>query len=176
MNQARFAVSRQRRKTRLEDRVIAYILAPWLDRELAHGMGPSASEAHTARAEQLCGDRVRHSVARSLEALLDRAENPRQAALRATVPLCAEQIRDAAALIASTAGCLRSREALDPGAVARLKILLADRRGPCYRQSRPDALTVALREIGCSPSATGDGPSPKGDGPSPKGDGRDPQS
>ncbi|HEY4830500.1 MAG TPA: hypothetical protein VIH85_27285 [Solirubrobacteraceae bacterium] len=161
MNRTRFSVPRERRKTRLEDRAIAHILAPWLDRELADGMAPSASEAHAARAQQLCGDRVRHSVARSLEALLDRAENPRPAALRATVPLCAEQIRDAAALIASTAGCLRSREALDPGAVARLKILLADRRGPCYRQSRRDALTVALREIGCSPGARGDGRDPQ---------------
>lgn len=157
MNRARFAVSRERRKTRLEDRVIAYILAPWLDRELADGMAPSASEAHAARAEQLCGDRVRRSVARSLETLLDRAENPRTAAPRSTVPLCAEQIRDAAALIASTAGCLRSQEALDPGAVARLKILLADRRGPCYRRTRRDALTVALGKIGCSPGAGGDG-------------------
>ncbi|HYB28152.1 MAG TPA: hypothetical protein VEF89_16165 [Solirubrobacteraceae bacterium] len=135
------------RKAGLEDRLIARMLAPWLDRELAAGMRPSLSEAHAARAEQLAGERVRSAVARSLEKLLARAQRPTPAAPKATIPLCREQVLAAAPLIASTASRLRSREPMDPCAVARLKILAGDRRGPCYVRSRPDALMVALREI-----------------------------
>ncbi len=123
------------------------MLAPWLDRELAAGMQASLSEAHAARAGQLVGRRVRCAVARSLERLLDRAEQPAPARLKATIPPCREQIMQAAPLIASTASRLRSGEALDPGAVARLKLLVGDRRGPCYARSRQDALAVALREM-----------------------------
>jgi hypothetical protein len=128
--------------------VVARMLAPWLDRELAAGMSPSLSEAHAARAEQLAGDRVRHAVARSLEKLLARAQRPTPTAPKATIPPCREQILAAAPLIASTASLLRSREPMDPCAVARLKMLAGDRRGPCYVRTRPDALVVALREIG----------------------------
>jgi len=130
------------------------MLAPWLDRELAAGMQASLSEAHAARAEQLAGDDVRHAVARSLERLLARAEKPPSAARKATIPPCREQIAAAAPLIASTAARLRSREAMDPCAVARLKILVGDRRGPCYVSSSPDALAAALRAISEPPTPT----------------------
>jgi len=46
----------QHRKPTLEDRLIARMLARWLDEELARGMGASLSEAHAARAEQLTGE------------------------------------------------------------------------------------------------------------------------
>ena len=49
---------------------------PWLDEELARGMGASLSEAHAARAAHLTGERARRAVARSLDTLVERAQNP----------------------------------------------------------------------------------------------------
>jgi hypothetical protein len=135
-------------KATLEDRLIARILAPWLDRELAARAKPSLSEAHAARAEQLSGDRVRRAVARSLERLLDRAlVKPRSTCIVPTIPPCREQILVAAPVIRATAARLRSGAPLDPAVVARLKVLVGDRGGPCYRRSAPDALAAALRRI-----------------------------
>jgi hypothetical protein len=132
------------RKPTLEDRLIARLLARWLDRELALGIGASLSEAHAARAEQLTGERTRRALARSLEKLVDHAEHPRSALL---VAPCREQVRDAMPLIRSIAARLRSREPVDPRGVASLKKLLSDRSGPCYLRRGPDALTLALHDI-----------------------------
>lgn len=124
------------------------MLARWLDRELAAGTEPSISEAHAARAEQLTGAHVRRAVARSLDRLLERAQMTRPSTgLVLTFPPCREQILVAASEILATAARLRSGEPLDPAVVARVKVLLADRTGPCYRRSRPDALVIALRDI-----------------------------
>lgn len=141
------AVSHRGRTARLEDRLVARMLAPWLDRELADGAEVALSKAHAARAEQLISSRTRIAVARSLEKLLERAQTPRRSARIATVPLCREQVVEAAPLIASTVSRLRSGGRVDAQAVARLKLLIGDRRGPFYRLTRFDALAVALREI-----------------------------
>lgn len=141
------ALPRRRRTVGLEDRLVARMLAPWLDRELADGVEVALSKAHAARAEQLICPRTRTAVARSLEKLLERSQTPRRPTPIATVPLCREQIVGAAPLIASTVSRLRSGERVDARAVARLKLLIGDRRGPFYRLTRFDALAVALREI-----------------------------
>lgn len=141
------AHSRGRPKPTLEDRLIARMLAPWLDRELARGMAASLSAPHTARARQLTEDRTRRAVARSLDRLIERAENPRSRFPLAAVPPCREQVRDATALLLATASRLRSGEPVDACGIARLKTLLRDPGGPCYVRSRPDALTVALEAV-----------------------------
>jgi hypothetical protein len=141
------AIGHRRRTRGLEDRLVARMLAPWLDRELADGAEVPLSNAHAARAEQLISPHTRTAVARSLEKLLERAQTPKRAAPIATIPLCREQVVGAAPLIASTVSRLRSGERVDARAVARLKLLIGDRRGPFYRLTRFDALAVALREI-----------------------------
>ncbi len=65
------------RKPTPEDRLIARMLAPWLDGELAERGGRGLSKAHAARAQQLTSDRTRRSVALALDRLIERAENPR---------------------------------------------------------------------------------------------------
>ena len=137
---------RRRRKPTLEDRVIARMLAPWLDRELARGLAPTLSEAHAARADQLAGKRMRHGAARSLNRLIDRAEKPRRGFLNPVVPPRAE-VREAMPLILSIRTRLHSGQQLDPQAIARLKSLLGDHNGPCYKANEPGALTVALQGI-----------------------------
>jgi hypothetical protein len=143
-NRPIFPVRWRRRRTSLEDRVIARMLAPWLDRELARGLETSLSEAHAARAQQLTTQRARRALAVSLERLVDRAEKPRHGFVTGVTQPCPEQVREAMPLIASIRSRLRSTEPLNPGGIARLKTLLSDRAGPCYVRSDPDALTRAL--------------------------------
>jgi hypothetical protein len=146
-SRASSGVPRYDRKAPLEDRLIARMLAPWLDRELAAGIEASLSGAHAARAEQLVGRGLRCAVAGSLERLLDRARTPRRAAATGAIQPCREQVLAGAPLIASTVSRLRSEEPVDARAVARLKLLVGDRSGPCYQRSQPDALAAVLREI-----------------------------
>ena len=140
-----WAGARRQRKPTLEDRLIARMLAPWLDEELARGIGASLSEAHAARAEQLIGERARRSVARSLDRLVDRARHPRCASL--LIPPCAEQVREAMPLILSIRSLLLSGKPLHAQGMARLKTLVRDRSGACYTPSGEGALTLALQEV-----------------------------
>jgi hypothetical protein len=138
---------RGRRKPTLEDRLIARMLARWLDEELARGMGASLSDAHAARAEQLTAERARRRVARTLDRLVDRAQSPHPASLIPSVPPCREQVHAAIPLILVVRSRLLSGEPLAAQGIARLKTLLSDRSGPCYEPSAQPALTVALREV-----------------------------
>jgi hypothetical protein len=141
------ARKQRHRKPTLEDRLVARMLARWLDEELARGMGASLSEAHAARTKQLTGERTRRALTVRLDRLVDRAQNPRPAVLIPTVSPCTEQVRDAMPLILSIRSRLLSGEPLAAQGIARLKILLGDRRGPCYVPSEQCALTVKLRTI-----------------------------
>jgi hypothetical protein len=135
------------RAATLEDRAIARMLGRWLDRELASDMGASLSAAHSARVGQLTKARTRRALARSLVRLVERAADRRSRLPNWTIQPCTEQVRAAMPLILSTASRLRSDEPLSPLGIARLKTLLRDASGPCYIQSRPDALTVALEDV-----------------------------
>jgi hypothetical protein len=135
------------RKPTLEDRLIARALAPWLDDELARGMQTSLSEAHTARAEQLAGERARRAVVRRLDRLVARAQHQRPPSRITPVAPCREQVCDAMPLILAIRSRLVSGEPLAAQGIARLKTLLSDRRGPCYVSTGAHSLTVALQEI-----------------------------
>jgi hypothetical protein len=127
------------------DNIVARALAPWIDRELAAGERTWSTVAHPARAVQLTSRR-RRSLAQALELLAERAEQP--AAGRSTaIPPCHEQVREALPEITHVAACLRSAEPIDARGVAKLRALLSDGDGPCYRRSHPDALTDSLREV-----------------------------
>jgi hypothetical protein len=143
-----FAVgARRHRSPTLEDRLIAHMLAPWLDRELARGLGESRSEAHAARAEQLSGERTRRAVAHMLDRLVDRTAKPRRALPHLVIAPCREQVENALPVIGSIRSRLRSTDPVDARAIAELNTLLRDRDGPCYVPTGPDALKVALRRI-----------------------------
>ena len=123
------------------------MLARWLDRELASDIGASLSAAHAARVGQLTKARTRRALARSLDRLVERADDRPSRPPSWTIQPCTEQVRAAMPLILSTASRLRSDESLSPIGIARLKTLLRDASGPCYVRSRPDALTVALEDV-----------------------------
>jgi hypothetical protein len=136
-----------RRKPTLEDRVIARLLAPWLDRELAGDTEASLSAAHAARMRQLTDERTRQALARTLDRLIKRTDDRQSRLSHWTTPPCTDQVRDARPLILTTASRLRSNEPLDAVGIARLMTLLRNVSGPCYVPSRPDALTIALQDI-----------------------------
>lgn len=127
--------------------ILARLRAPRLERQLAAGSLPWASELHAARAVQLTGERHRRGLARSLESLVEQAEDPTPRFMSAVIPPCRAQVREALPLILEVASRLRSGEPVDARGVAQLRALLADGGGPCYTASRPDALSIALRSV-----------------------------
>jgi hypothetical protein len=127
--------------------LVAHLRARRLDRQLGEGAVSWCSQIHAARAVQLTGDRHRRGLARSLERLVENAEDPTARFISAVIPPCREQVREAMPLLLTVASRLRSAEPVDARGVARLRALLADGSGPCYMPSRPDALTIALQSI-----------------------------
>jgi hypothetical protein len=135
-----------RRKTTLEDHLIARMLGRSLDRELAAGVSLRVSTAHAARAKQLTTDRTRRAVANRLERLVERAKGPVSRFQLTSVP-SRDQVHEANCVIRAIAARLRSAEPLEARGIACLKTLLSDPAGPCYAPSRPRELTVTLHDI-----------------------------
>jgi hypothetical protein len=125
----------------------ARLHAPSLDRELASGIAPWRSPLHAARALALTSGRNRRGLARSLERLVETAQQPRSQYRGAAVYPCREQVIEAMPMLLTIAGRLRCADPIDARGVARLNILLSDGNGPCYVKIRRDALTDALQEI-----------------------------
>jgi hypothetical protein len=91
--------------------------------------------------------RRRRSLARSLELLVERAEQSELWGLSAAIPPCREQVRHALPEIMAISAFLRSAEPIDARGVAMLRALLGDGGGPCYVRSHAAALTKRLREV-----------------------------
>ena len=134
-----------RRQPRALARLSAHLRGPLIDRRLATGTVAWRSPAYAARAVQLTSRRSRVSLARSLESLVERADQP-PTRLSAAVPPCREQVRHAAPLLLALASRLRSPEPVDVRGVAQLRELLSDGASPCFVRLYPEALTVALQE------------------------------
>jgi hypothetical protein len=128
-------------------RLRARLGASWIDRRLAAGAVSWCSPVYAARAVQLTGNRSRFALARSLERLLERAEEPPALFKNAAVPPCGIQVRDALPVILELASRLRSGAPVDARGVAQLSELLSDGAGPCYRRIHPEALTRALERV-----------------------------
>jgi hypothetical protein len=128
-------------------RLLAHLRAPWLDRQLAAGVASWHSPTHAARALQLTSARNRTALARSLERLVEQAEEPPTPARSAVIEPCRPQVREARPIILTMAFRLRSRSPVAARGMARLKLLLSDGVGPCYAPSRPDALAIELQTV-----------------------------
>ena len=134
-------------RSQLAARLNARLHAPSLDRELASGIAPWRSPLHAVRALQLTRERNRRGLARSLERLVENAQQPRSHHRGAAVYPCREQVIEAMPALLTIAGRLRSSDPIDARGIARLNILLSDSSGPCYVRIQRNALTNALREI-----------------------------
>ena len=135
------------RQARVVARLRARLGASWIDPRLAAGAVSWRSPVYAARALQLTDRGSRFALARSLERLLERAEQPSAPFKSAAIAPCRVQVRDALPLILSIASRLRSGTPVDARGIAQLSELLSDGAGPCYRRIHPEALTRALERV-----------------------------
>jgi len=129
------------------DRIVARLLAAWIDRDLARETVSLSTVTHAARAGQWTSGRSRRSLARSLDLLVERAERAAPSHISAAILPCREQVRDALPEIMAISARLRTAEPVDARGIAMLRAVLGDGGGPCYVRSHPGALTGRLQEV-----------------------------
>jgi hypothetical protein len=135
----------ERRPPGLLTSITAWLCGARLDRDLAAGVASWRSPLHAARALQITRRRERRRLARSLAILVAHAQLPHARFLRSgVVEPCRTQVREALPSISAIGQRLRGAGPLHATGVARLRILLSDGSGPCYRASHPAALRDAL--------------------------------
>jgi hypothetical protein len=129
----------------LRDRLLARVLAPSLDRQLASGRPAGSSRALANRAEHLTSPEGRRELVQRWAAVLDRAGRP-PALLTSRAPLsrgalaAAEQ--DVREMLAVLAGDLP----IDARGAATASWLLSDGTGPLYNLRSPVNLGAVVRE------------------------------
>jgi len=115
-----------------------------LDRMLAEGGDPAASQELGLRARQITSEPYRRTLADSFDRILAAAEGPRPRLSSAVTPANRE-VRAARAALLALCRALRDPGPVEPAGVALARQLLTDGAGPLYIESRNDALWHALR-------------------------------
>jgi hypothetical protein len=126
-------------------RVRAFVFSHRYDCELEAGISPepgSPLEVHGAR---LQSDTERADLADALRLVLRDAENG-TSLRQGRVPVRADEVRRAADVIAAVIDRLESGSTTRVRGIARLRILLADGRGPLYRADR-GSVAAAIRGV-----------------------------
>jgi hypothetical protein len=139
-------MSRHRTTRRLRDlarSLRARLSAPRLDAELAAGADPASAPLLERRAHQLTAASTRRSLARSLEDLIRRAEQPPLPSFVLT-PLWG-RIRACRDALLGLAERLRDNRAVDVQGVAMVKVLLTDGRSPLYFEHASHSLPFLAR-------------------------------
>jgi hypothetical protein len=130
-------------------RVLVQGVAARLDRALADGARPEASASLAARAARLTSTEFRRDLAASLRRILVAAGEPAlPAAVRSPlgvarplrVPLRSARISQSAPLLAELASRLLEPGPVPVAGVAMVTGLLADGKGPLYRDAATDDL------------------------------------
>jgi hypothetical protein len=139
-------ISHRRGRQRLAP-LLARLGAPWLDRRLAAGVESWSSPVHAARARQLASDRTRRMLARSLERLVEQAEEAPGRQRAAVVQPSRARVREARPLMLTLASRLRGNAPVAARGMAALKNLLTDGGGPVYTRGNPDELKDCLQAV-----------------------------
>lgn len=121
----------------LRARLAAKMYANKFDRMFAVGAAAPARSALAAHAARLTSTEEREAVARSLRRTLDDAKNL-SAPVSSRVPLNIPNITAAEDRIDQVTLRLHSPRPVTPRGVARLRLLLADGKGPLYRYGKGD--------------------------------------
>ena len=150
------------RRLRPWHRMLARGLAARLDRQLADGVPPEANATLAARAVRLTAMEYRRDLAASLRGILAAAlgevhtrsgasrvlpgaAHPSAAvARRPRVPVCQARISRSASELAVLAGYLLESGPVPVRGVAMVSQLLADGRGPLYREACRDDLGAVV--------------------------------
>ncbi|MFZ0972324.1 MAG: hypothetical protein WAN22_08865 [Solirubrobacteraceae bacterium] len=138
----------RRRRARPWRRVRLALIAGWhaaeLDRELAAGVSPLASELLAIRSERLTGKRYRARMAAGLARVVRDADATTRGFSAAVRPDRREVIA-ARTVITTLDRRLRAAEPISARGVALLESLLTDGTSPLYRPTEPGALGSRLR-------------------------------
>jgi hypothetical protein len=102
-----------------------------LDQALARGDDPSTSRRLSRRAHDLCDPAMRRKTAADVERVVQAAEEP-PPSLTAAVPLNRRAIGELRPLLLTLAEDLRTDDAVNPGGVAIVRLLLRDGSSPLY--------------------------------------------
>lgn len=136
------ARSPSERRRRIPVRLQVFLHKTALDRELAAGADPDASEQLSFRGAQLTGERSRRRIADAFEALI--TPPPELASLSSAVRPEAD-LRESRAVLGALIRRLRSDEPVAPRGVAILRWLLTDGESPLYSEIDPARLSSILR-------------------------------
>ncbi len=144
-------------RTRLTDRtpvfrnpvtsLAARLRGPWLDRELAAGVAPWHSPAHSVRSLQITAPRARRGLARSLDQLIRRAAAPPPPSLSAVIPLDRSAVLAAQPVLERLGRRLRDGTPVSAQGVAALREVVADGCGPLYSAVSGDSLGRLLAAV-----------------------------
>jgi hypothetical protein len=126
---------------------LAHLRGAQLDRKLAQGVEPWHTPVYAARCLQLTTERSRHALARSLERLVEEADEQPRLSLSSVVRPSRARVHEARPLLLTTASRMRSDIPVHPRAVAAIRILLSDGAGPVYGHGDPETLKLRLQTI-----------------------------
>lgn len=128
--------------------LLAQLSATHLDRRVADGVDPLHSPIYAARSRRLTGEKSRRTLARSLERLVEEAdESPRPRSLSSAVRPSRARVHEARPELLMLASRLRAGAAVDPRGLAALRVLLIDGAGPVYTPGDPETLKRRLETI-----------------------------
>ena len=113
-----------------------------LDRRLAHGTDPSATQEMACRAGVLHRGRVRHALADGLEHVVLEAEHPDHR-FSAAVPVARDEVLAARDELLRVAGLLRAEPPGGVRGIAEVSLLLTDGSGPLFAEHPPGTLREA---------------------------------
>lgn len=125
-------------------RAAAQLLAGRLDRQLTAGVAPTAGSLLAVHAARLASADEREALARTLRTAVVDAASPSRLSWR--VPVHRESVLAAGQLIDDITLRLHSPRPVRYQAIARLRVLLADGRGPLYRRDR-GSLNAELKAV-----------------------------
>jgi len=127
------------------ERLRARLFAARYDRQVDAGVTPIPGTALAVHYARLTAPQERAELSRTLRAAMSDAETGWRG-LTPRVPVQAQAIRRAIGIVEDVAGRLAEPFPVRARGVARLRILLADGRGPLYR-SGSGSLSAAMRGV-----------------------------
>lgn len=133
------------REPGLTARCGARLFARRYDRQVEAGVTPVIGSPLAVHHRRLTSDRERAELARALHLVLRDAAEGRDL-LNPRIPVHGDAVRHAADAIGDVRARLRSRSPVRARGTARLRLLLADGRGPLYR-TRAGSLAAAMRGV-----------------------------
>jgi hypothetical protein len=137
------------RRARLLDRLVAWLRAGSLDRQLARGVAPDSTGPLALRARALIGPSLRERLARELRSVVSDARGSHR--WLAHVPIRRPEVLGAADELAVLADRLAAPGPVDVRGVAEVHLLLADGCGPLYYRGATEELrarvAAALRRL-----------------------------